>query len=83
MKSSGTDQDQAVTRLGAIGNAEWWHCRTCGEVWTTTLNVGSSAGPQLVAEARRHAATHARLQHSKSASWQRMPSTRAIYEKHR
>lgn len=83
MKSIETNAGPAVTRLGAIGNHQWWHCRTCGDVWSTSLGEDSAARPQAVAEARRHVATHAGSQHSRTASWQRMPSVRAMSEKPR
>lgn len=74
---------QAVNRLGVIGNHEWWHCLTCGDVWQTTRGDSGGATSHAAAETRRHLATHAQPQHSGREVWHRPAALRPMSEKHR
>jgi hypothetical protein len=82
MKFTRADAEKSVSRLGAIGNHEWWHCRTCGGVWATPRTETSTPRLQAATEARLHVATHAQSEHLRHAAWQRTPPLRAM-EKHR
>ncbi len=71
MATTITKSGGAVSRLGAIGSQEWWHCRICGDVWPIARPENSQGVSRAAAEARLHIATHAQAQHSASAAWHR------------
>jgi hypothetical protein len=83
MKSIRTDIDRDISRLGTIGKQEWWHCRACGDVWTTTHRADSGGRSLLAIESRRHAATHAQPQLALDDAWAQTPSLVPMSEKHR
>lgn len=83
MKATSTETGRVVSRLGAIGHQEWWHCRTCGDVWPTPRDGNYSGRSHAVTEARLHVATHTQSQHVENPSWQRTPALGPASEKHR
>ena len=83
MKATKTKAGGAVSRLGAIGNHEWWHCRTCGDVWQTTTPDRLSGLSHGATEARLHLATHVEPQHAGRHLWHREAAFRPMSEKQR
>lgn len=83
MGATHTNVERAVSRLGEIGNHDWWHCRTCGEVWQAAKADSVSASPHAASEARSHLATHAEPQHAGRHVWHRGTAFNPMSEKQR
>jgi hypothetical protein len=80
---SRSDAVDAVRRLGAIGDHDWWHCRLCGAVWTTDRSSEwGGTRREIHAEARRHLSEHAPHE-SSTASWTRAGTVGLVSGKHR